>query len=226
LRGLSVVIPSKTASNFIRCASAIRLAEHDARIILIDDGVDMQADGAKDFHPMMSYKGWKPFNFSRNVNQGIALAGTDDVVVMNDDALLQTAGGLTLMQAACEEHTNIGIIGASCNNVGNRNQFQQGIGLREEPRMVCFVCVLIPRRTINQVGLLDERFVHYGCEDDDYCLRVRNAGLGVFVHDGCFVDHQSLPSSFRGAAGAGGDYMPNLEIFKRKWGVDNWGRPA
>jgi glycosyltransferase involved in cell wall biosynthesis len=226
MSGLSVVVPSKNAFNFVSCAAAIRQHEPKARIILIDDGVELQAEAAKDLQPMMSYKGWKPFNFSRNVNQGIALSGRDDVVVMNDDALLQTPGGLSLMQAAAAEHSNIGLIGSSCNNVGNRNQFPQGIGLREEPRMVCFVCVLIPRRIINAIGMLDERFVHYGCEDDDYCLRVRRAGFGIWIHDGCFVDHHSLPSSFRGEAGAGGDYGPNLEIFKQKWGVDNWGRPA
>lgn len=226
MNGLSAIIPSKTASNFLACAEAIRRHEPKARIILIDDGVEMQADAAKDLQPMMSYKGWKPFNFSRNVNQGIALSGRDDVVVMNDDAVLQTPGGLSTMQAAAEEHSTIGIIGSTCNNIGNVNQFPKGVGLREELRMVCFVCVLIPRRTVNAVGLLDERFVHYGCEDDDYCLRIRNAGLRVFIHDGCFVDHQSLPSSFRGPAGAGGDYMPNLQIFKEKWKMDNWGRPV
>ena len=91
--------------------------------------------------------------------------------------------------------------------------------------MVCFVCFLIPRRTIERVGLLYERFVGYGMDDDDYSLRVRHAGLRIAVHDDCFVDHVQLESSYRGAAGAGGDFRPNLELFKRKWGHDNWGRP-
>jgi hypothetical protein len=62
-------------------------------------------------------------------------------------------------------------------------------------------------------------------DDDDYSLRVREAALKIGIHDGCYVDHMSLPSSYRGVGGSG-NYLPNLEIFKQKWGVDNWGRPA
>ena len=48
---------------------------------------------------------------------------------------------------------------------------------RDEPRTVAFVCVLIPRRTIERIGLLDERFCFYGFDDNDYCRRARIAGL-------------------------------------------------
>jgi hypothetical protein len=87
---------------------------------------------------------------------GDSLAGGRDIVLLNDDALLQTSGGFTLLQKAAAEDPEYGLIAAACNNVGNENQFPKGIGLREDPRMVCFVAVLIPRRTIDLVGLLDE----------------------------------------------------------------------
>lgn len=173
--------------------------------------------------PIDWQEGIKPFIFARNINLGIQAAGDDDVIILNDDALVQTPGGFTLLQRAAEENPEYGIIAATCNNVGNQNQWPKGVGLRDEPRMVCFVCVLIPRRTIDAVGLLDERFVDYGLDDDDYSLRVRKAGLKIGIHDGCYVDHGSLTSSYRGAAGAGGDFFPNLKRFIEKWGVDNWG---
>jgi hypothetical protein len=77
---------------------------------------------------------------------------------------------------------------------------------------------------IDAVGLLDERFVDYGMDDDDYCLRVRYHGLRLAIYDGCYCDHGSLTSSYRGGAEAGGDFMPNLKRFIAKWGTDNWGR--
>lgn len=226
---LSVIIPSKTVSNVVPCIEAVRGHEPHALVIVVDDGLDLSAVEhcwLCDMDPTLRVPGEKPFIFARNVNLGIATACTDDVIILNDDALLQTSGGFTAMQRVAQEHSEYGIIASICNNVGNRNQWPHGIGLREDPRMVCFVCVLIPRSTIDLVGLLDESFVHYGCEDDDYCLRVRQAGLKIGIFDGCYVDHGSLQSSFRGAAGDGGDYRPNLEIFKRKWGMDNWGNPA
>ncbi len=224
MNGLSVIIPSRTYSNVSQCVRDVYSMDGGHRIFVIDDGLSTRwlcREPQPEF-----IDGIKPFIFARAMNQGIVAAGADDLVLLNDDALLETPGGFTAMQRAAEEHPEYGVIAATCNNVGNRNQWPQGRGLRDDPRMVCFVCVLIPRRTIELVGLLDERFGGYGMDDDDYCLRVRNAGLKIGIFDGCYVDHGSLKSTFRGDAGAGGDYRPNLELFKRKWGVDNWGMPA
>lgn len=259
----SVIIPSRNASNLLSCVAAVRKHEPDAQIIVIDDGVDWSEGfpwkwkGQDTLVP-----GIKPFVFARNVNLGIQAAlgrkvdvtthsdaeprfvyvpetdiqRVDSVVILNDDALLETPGGFSLLAHTAEEHPKYGIIASTCNNVGNRNQWRQAqstgwvglpppLGLRDEPRMVCFVAVLIPRRTIERVGLLDEEFVKYGMDDDSYCLRVRRAGLKIGIHDGCYVDHGSLTSSFRGVAGAGGDFRENLRIFIRKYGFDNWERP-
>lgn len=222
---LSVVIPSKTTTNFLACASAVRKLEPDAQIILVDDGVDLGQAFSAISLPFHYVTGMKPFIFARNVNMGILAAGDEDVVVLNDDALLETPGGFSALQQLAERYTEFGIIAAACNNVGNVNQWRKTANtLREEPRMVCFTSVLIPRRTIETVGLLDERYEFYGLDDDDYCLRVRNAGLKIGIYDGCVVEHSKLPSTYR-TSGAG-DFRANLEIFKKKWGHDNFGRPC
>ena len=80
------------------------------------------------------------------------------------------------------------------------------------------ICVFIPRGTLETVGLLDDRFIGYGCDDDDYCLRVRKAGLKIGIFDGCFVDHSTLKSTYRGRVLAG-NYQPNLKVFAEKWGA-------
>jgi GT2 family glycosyltransferase len=176
-------------------------------------------------------EGAKPFVFARNVNLGIQAAGDDDVIVLNDDALLKTERGFSLMKETWEQmrmKDQIGLIAASCDTVGNPNQFRRGDGLmRGEPRMLCFVCVYIPRTTINTVGMLDERFVDYGLDDDDYSFRVRAAGLKLAVFDGCYVDHGSLPSSYRATSATNQgqcSFLPNMRRFIKKWGTDNWGK--
>ena len=209
---LSVIIPSRTASNLIPCAKAVQEHEPFAKIVVIDDGLRV---AGFPFHRVI--EGKKPFIFSRAVNQGIQTT-SGDVVLLNDDAILQTPGGFTEMQKLAEQHQEFGIISATTNVVGNPNQQPRGIGLREEARMVAFVCVLIPRRTIEQVGLLDERFIAYGFDDNDYCRRVREAGLKIGIADQCFVDHASLISTFRGAAYSPGDISQNAEIYRQKWG--------
>lgn len=222
MRGLTIVIPSKTTKNAEACVGAVLENEPRASIVIVDDGVDKSMLPSQ----VNFVLGASPFIFSRNCNIGIIAAGDDDVVLLNDDALLKTPGGFSTLQRAAEDDSRYGVIASTCNNVGNTNQWPRRgcAGLREDPRMVCFVAVLIPRRTIDQVGTLDERFVDYGMDDDDYCFRVRQAGLKIGVHDGCFVDHESLTSTYRGRGG--GDFRKNLELYKEKWGVDNHGRAA
>jgi glycosyltransferase involved in cell wall biosynthesis len=225
----SVIIPSKSATNLMACVRAIREAGETCRIIVVSDGLDWNAywheTQMKAVDPWI-VAGVKPFCFARNVNIGIRAAGDDDVILLNDDALLKTSGGFVQMAQVMRQHKDLGILAAACDTVGNPNQFRRSVerGVRDEPRMVCFVCVYIPRSTIKTVGLLDERFIHYGMDDDDYSLRVRQAGLKLGIFDGCYVDHRSLKSSYRGGPIAGGDFRPNMKLFIEKWGVDNFGR--
>lgn len=225
---LSVIIPSRTASNLGPCVEAVRTYD-TCNVIIVDDGVDWgtidaSAGWAMSMTGAKIVDAPKPFIFSRNINLGIAEAGQDDVVLLNDDAILKTFEGFSVMQQACMEHPEYGLIAATTNSVGNLNQLPKGIGLREDPVMVCFVCVFIPRATINRVGLLDERFIAYGGDDNAYCMEVRRAGLKIGIHDGCFVDHKHLPSTFRGRGG--GDIKQGQEIYKSIYGEDYSGRPC
>ncbi len=228
----SVIIPSKTAANLIPCVQAVQKHEPDARVIVVDDGVEWTGWGkfVHEARPMPAHvvPGIKPFIFARNVNLGILVAGADDVVLLNDDALLATSGGFTALSKLAERHPEFGVISAAT-NLGGLDQQPRNIGLREVPRVVAYVCCYLPRRTLDTVGLLDERFggtdergrVIYGWEDNDHCRRIRNAGLKLGVYDGCFVDHGSLCSTFRGDPRKGGDIEPGRRLYIAKWGDCN-----
>jgi GT2 family glycosyltransferase len=169
--------------------------------------------------------GVKPFCFSRNCNLGIKACDTD-VILLNDDALLETPFGFQQLSECSKAHPDFGVISAVTNVAGNLAQNPRNVGLREEARTLAFICVYIPRKTIELVGLMDERFggldAHgqpiYGYCDNDYCRRVRNAGLKLGIFDDCFVDHASLKSTFRGDAKACGDTSAGRELYRQKWG--------
>lgn len=55
-------------------------------------------------------------------------------------------------------------------------------------------CVLIPRSTIDRVGLLSERWFMYG-EDTEYCQRVLDAGLRIKVLSAEYAFHEGGGSS-------------------------------
>lgn len=222
MNGLSVIIPSRTASNLLACIAAIRKHESDIRIFVVDDGLPDRSiiDG-------VTIDGRKPFCFSRNVNLGIQAAGEDDVILANDDTILESLGGFSRMHRFAAEHPEVGVISATTNVAGNPAQHRQGetgmrVLLRNTPGnsfpTVAFVCCFIPRSTINLVGLLDERFVPGCFEDNDYCRRVGIAGLKIGICDGCYVDHGSLRSTLRGDPRAAADIEPARAIYLAKWG--------
>lgn len=224
MNNLTVIIPSNTASNLIPCIQAVQIAEPEAKIIVIDDGIS--GDWTPDDHRIVVMEGVKPFCFPRACNMGMRASDSSDVILLNDDALLKTTYGFTLLQAEADRHPEFGIISSTTNVAGNRQQFPKAIGLRETDRSVAFVCVFIPRRTIDRIGLMDEQFGGntpdgrriYGYCDTDYVRRVRMAGLKIGIHDGCFVDHESLQSSFRGSPHAPGDVGLSQELYLAKWG--------
>src|SRR5690348_1137632 len=195
-RPFHIVIPSANHENLIACVSAIVQNEPQLpteRIIVVDDGARAKAEARL---PKLTWvKGKKPFIFARNVNLGIAAANSN-VLLLNDDAILQTAGGFTTLSKVGKGIVSAGIKGM----VGNKNQLTIGRGLRPEKSMLCFMAVFIPKSVQDKIGLLDERFTGYGFEDNDYSARAREAGFTLSVFDGCVVEHESVPSTYRSKA--------------------------
>lgn len=230
MRDLSIIIPSKSVENLGPCVDAIQAKQKNARVIIVWDGewpVPWSTPNAPWSVPFEGkritvVRGEKPFVFARNINVGIREAGRDDVVLLNDDALLRDHNGFMAMQDAWFARQEFAIIGAVTNVTGQPLQMPNAhpVGLREVPH-IAFVCVFIPRVTIMLLGGLDERYsIDYGVEDRDYCEAVARAGMKVGVYDYCFVDHGSLKSSFRGDPHTPKSFARNYELFKQKWGIE------
>jgi glycosyltransferase involved in cell wall biosynthesis len=235
----SVIIPSKTITNLVPCIQAVFRHEPKLeRIVVVDDGIDWTEEATAELEGITCIPGEKPFVFSRNVNIGIRHTlpkiettcsgdlrptfmdgqAEEGVVVLNDDALLESRGGFSLLERASEEHPEFGLIGVTTNITGQPFQQPRGIGLREIATFA-FVGVFIPAHTLRTVGLMDERFnADYGCEDADYIESVTRAGFKIGVHDGCYVDHGSLTSTFRGDPKAPKSFKQNLGLLMQKWG--------
>src|ERR1039458_2855852 len=156
----SIVIPSRNIANLTACVAAIRKSGETARVIVVNDGIHWDTGWDEASEPEVYVEqGVKPFSFAANVNLGIRAAGRDNVLILNDDALLETPRGFSLMV----EHLGCaaegwGILACSTNVTGyplqQRRPCPNQRRLREVP-FAAFIGVLIPRRTIDVVGLLD-----------------------------------------------------------------------
>lgn len=211
----AVVIPSRLVSNLRPCLEAIQRMEPGARIVVVDDGLEAKPPGPE------YVEGVKPFSFASNVNRGIKRAGTDDVVVMNDDALLKTQGGFRSLSAFAAAHLECGCVAPATNVTGQALQMLQHrspTGWRYVNN-VPYVCVYLRRAVLDKVGPLSEEYGgNYGAEDTDHILMMRKKGFKVAVVYGVYVDHGSLWSTFRGDPRSFGDCVVNMGKLRRKWG--------
>ncbi len=208
----SIVILSKNIDNLKACVGSVLQNEPRARIIVVDDGLEYEYTAYPMYIP-----GEKPFIFSRNANIGIHAAGTDDVILLNDDTRLLTPNGFTHLHDAAVRHPEYGILSASIQGfVGNPEQNNAGTGGIRPALLhtLAFVCVHIPRTVLNQLGPLEERLIHYGWDDNLYCLQARAAGYKLGVYDGCVVEHGALPSTYRNMPGISAEMDANQKIFE------------
>jgi GT2 family glycosyltransferase/tetratricopeptide (TPR) repeat protein len=210
----TIVIPSRDPALARRCLRGIAEQEGPLffEVVLVCDG------GTAPFEPLMAefrglrlVAGRRPFVFARNANLGIA-ACEGDVVLLNDDAIPGTPGWLDVLHRAAHARPDAGPVSPLLSQSGNPAQdVRVAVAARAgaDPRhasdpafvaeasFVTFVCAYLRRALLDRVGPLDTGFVWYGWEDNDYCLRARQAGLPSLVAHGALVSHDSPSSSFR-----------------------------
>ena len=212
----AIVIPAGSIGNLTQCLNTIIIMEPGAQnVIVVGDDIDWSLLQRN----VVRITGKKPFIFAQNVNVGIHYALTrtnvEGVIVLGDDGLLMNPLGFTKLHKTAMDNPEYGIMSASTNNACNPNQiWKSDNDLRDEPKMVAFVCVHISRNCVDKTGYMDERFVNYGYDDNDYCRRALTEGFKIGVYDGCKINHVSLPSMFRNGDI---DETVNKKLYEDKW---------
>lgn len=142
----------------------------------------------------------KKTGFTKTVNRGIKRAnGNEDICLLNDDILMFYPGWLATLQRALYKNGKFGIVGPSG---GSKTAPMSGgkLGMHglQAVRHMPFWCVLIKRRIIDEIGLLDEAFIHYA-SDSWYCDLVRRQGYKVVWVKDVFLKHQRHGSKLQSA---------------------------
>ena len=205
-------------------------------LILVDNG---SADATLEFFRSVEgakvVANGKNLGFAGGNNRGMLASTGEYVLILNNDTLV-TDGWLDGLLHAAEDDPAVGMVGPMSNYVsgpqlvgdptyGDYPQFQayardfheRHRGRRWDVNRLVGFCMLMKRDVIARVGLLDERFGLGNFEDDDYCLRAREAGFRLVIAGDVFIHHFGS----RTFVGQGVDFAAAMrhgqQVFEQKW---------
>jgi GT2 family glycosyltransferase/SAM-dependent methyltransferase len=180
--------------------------------------------------------------FAAAVNQGLAQASGEYLVLLNNDTVV-ARGWLSRLIGHLSADPALGLVGPRTNAISNEQKLDPGYSAieempafaarlaREHDRelfdlpMIAMFCVAMRRTVYETVGPLDERFAVGMFEDDDYCRRVRQQGLRIAVARDVYLHHWQR-ASFRllGEQEYQRVFEENRRRYEEKWGA--WVRPV
>ena len=218
------------------CLKALERLEYpNYRLLVLDNASDNDAVAQL----RAAYPGLEIVELKRNLgfaggnNVGLrqALAeGADYVWLLNPDTIPEPEA-LSAMVGLAEQDPRIGAVGSVLLDMDNPQQVQAWGGgevvlfwglirLLTHPRQaarlsyISAASLLLRRRALEQVGLLDEGFFMYG-EDCDYGLRLRKAGFLLAVAPQARVRHKG-GTSWQGSLQADENFAAyNVRLFRK-----------
>jgi len=135
--------------------------------------------------------------FTKTVNQGLRQRWSDeDVCILNDDIQMFNYGWLRALQNALYAREELGIVGPSGDCASSTRAGRLGDTGLVEINTLPFWCVLIRREAIDQVGYLDEAFIHYS-SDTWWCLKAKRAGWERAWLRPLYLWHEHQASGFQ-----------------------------
>jgi GT2 family glycosyltransferase len=176
--------------------------------------------------------------FAAANNQALRQAQGEFLVLLNNDTVVPRTW-LSRLVAHLVAQPQWGLVGPVTNWIGNEAQIPVGYRSLEEMlpwaerymqenegkwfpiNVLAMYCVAMRREVFARVGGLDERFSVGMFEDDDYALRVRQAGWEVICVEDVFVHHHGK-AAFRQLDGA--TYQRIFEENRKKF-EEKWQRP-
>jgi len=137
--------------------------------------------------------------FTKTANQGMRQARSDeDICLLNDDILEFQYGWLEVLQRVLYSDPRYGLAcpsgksAAAPMNTGGPGQTGTQV-----VKQASFWCVLLKREMLDQLGLLDEAFIHY-CSDNWYCHVMRRRNWKCVWCKAAYLKHQHHGSGMVG----------------------------
>lgn len=242
VRKASFIILSYNLLEFTsNCIESIRMMvpESAREIVVVDNASeDGSVEWLREQGDIILVENTENAGFPKGCNIGIEAADREnDIFLLNNDTLM-VDNALFWLRMGLYESDEVGTTGSVSNYCGNMQQVAGNIretdklmkyGIvnnvpqehpYEEKLFLIGFALLIKREVYNIVGKLDERFTPGNFEDNDYGLRVLQAGYKNVLCRNSFIIHFGS-KTFKKAANTYNDIMQvNAGKFKEKWDID------
>jgi len=176
--------------------------------------------------------------FPAGCNQGLAKARGQYLVFLNNDTVV-TEGWLNgLVGWALHEWPKVGLVGAVTNYASPPQQIPvpykdlagvDGFAARRRSefahqalrvdRLTGF-CLLVRSEVLERIGGFDERYGLGFFDDDDLCVRAREAGFPLLVAQNVFIHHFGSRTFTSLGIDCERQLKDNFDQFKAKWGQE------
>jgi len=157
--------------------------------------------------------------FSAGCNQGMELAEGSEILLLNSDTIV-TPNWLANMRTALYSHADVGAVGCMTNysingqqmegpyeDIDGLEKFAEGFNKSDSSKwqrklLLIGFCFLIKREVYEKIGPMDEIFTPGNFEDDDYSLRIWQAGYEMLLCKDTYIHHFGNASFISGKSHA------------------------
>ena len=206
----SIIILSYNALEYTKlCIESIRRHTRKGtyELIVIDnasnDGSAQWLQEQDDIHLILNEEN---VGFPKGCNQGLRIAQGTELLLLNNDVIV-TPFWLDNMRTALYSQPRVGAVGCMTNSCSNEQSIDIGYdsldGLEEAAKnfnqqdsdkwypwlLLVGFCLMFRRDVYERIGGLDEAFSPGNFEDDDYCLRMRQAGYELLLCGDTYIHH-------------------------------------
>ena len=240
---VTVIIPVFNKVELTKCClqSVLENSRSVKSVVVVDNGShDETASALTDFSPRFEsrqisftvIRNEKNLGFGSACNQGIRIAETEFVAILNNDTWVMFDWDQALISAIREK--KLDLVGPFFDErpwtEAMPERARQFLNQNKETYRKHFVPILmffsqdaIRRLKFDHGGIFDERFfVTY--EDTDLLFRMRQLGIRYAQTSLCYIWHQSMGTRSKNTLLPEGYEAEGLRAFIEKWGFDP--RPA
>jgi len=213
---VDIIVPTYNNLKYLKeCVASIRKnTDWPYNIIVVNSGTDETAKWLQRQPDVIYYNSPERLHFSEANNVGLQISKERYVCLLNDDTIVGKHWLSALMHEAMKP--GVGAVGpfSNCDRGWLHDEAVVVGGVSLVPGMtledvasvkdkiqdyahpksvrerdwVAFYCTLIPREVVEKVGILDQGFKS-GCEDLDYCKRIKTQGYRVVQTYDSWVFH-------------------------------------